>query len=479
MTATTDRPVPGKGEVHALEAVFAAQQGAFARDTNPGHGRRREDLDRLRGAVVAHGERLAKAVAADYGSRSPDETRLLELVPVIAAIGHAARHLKSWMRPARRRVPLFLQPASGRVVVQPLGVIGIVAPWNYPLSLSLGPLVCALAAGNRAIIKMPGLTPITTAALQAALGDAFPEDKVAVVPSAQGVSAAFTRLPFDHLLFTGSPEVGRTVMRAAADELTPVTLELGGKSPAIVGLRFPIERAARQIVYGKTVNAGQTCVAPDYVLCPHDRLGTLVEQMQIAFRRMFPSLGDNPDYTCIVDDHHLERLRALLDDAARKGAEIVAINPANEDLSRTRKLPLHVVLGATDDMAILKEEIFGPLLPILTYRSLDEVIAYVRARPRPLALYYFDRDRHNVERILAETISGTVAINDTITQFAVPTLPFGGVGDSGMGQYHGREGFLTFSKQKGVFLRPRLHFGDRIYPPYGGFVRTFAARMLR
>jgi len=445
----------------ALEAVFACQRAAFAAEPMPSEEDRLRWLDALRDVLATHQPALIEAISTDFGHRSADETLLAELMPSLHGIRYACRHLRRWMKPSRRRVGLAFQPASARVVYQPLGVVGIIVPWNYPLYLAIGPLIGALAAGNRVMLKMSESAPATGRLLRDLLGQVFAEHEVAVVLGDVETGKQFTRLPFDHLLFTGSTEVGRQVMQSAAANLTPVTLELGGKSPAIVAADVPLEQAAERIAFGKTLNAGQTCVAPDYVLVPQQRLEAFVEAYRLAVQRFFPQLTDNPDYTSIINERQLLRLEGYLADARARGALLLPLF----DEGQGRRLPHHILLDVNDDMQVMQDEIFGPLLPVLPYASLDEAIAYVNARPRPLALYFFGYDRAEQQQVLERTHSGGVCLNDTLLHVAQDDLPFGGTGASGMGHYHGHEGFLTFSKAKAVFSKPRFNAARLIYPP--------------
>jgi len=383
------------------------------------------------------------------------------------------------MAPQRRSTGLWFQPGRSRIVFQPLGVVGIVVPWNYPLYLAVGPLVGAIAAGNRVLVKMSEAAPATGELLQRLVAERFDATLLSIVNGGSDVARAFVALPFDHLLFTGSTEVGRQVMRAAAEHLTPVTLELGGKSPAIVGRDVSIEEAATRILYGKCLNAGQTCIAPDYVLLPEERVETFVAAAKAAVGRLYPGLADNPDYTAIVNDRHRERLRGLLEDAKSKGARVVEVNPAGEDLSTSPKMAPCLLTGVTPDMRVMQDEIFGPLLPLVPYGKLDEALAFVNARPRPLALYVFDHDSNTIERVLAETVSGGVTVNETILHIAQEDLPFGGVGASGMGEYHGRAGFETFSKRKAVFFQSRFSGLKLFRPPYGPRFEALARFLFR
>ena len=446
-----------------LQQILAAQRSACAAAPLPCAQTRRQWLNALRDVLAGNQQALVEAISADFGNRSADETLLAEIMPSLHGIRYARRHLRGWMKPSRRRVGLAFQPASARVIYQPLGVVGIIVPWNYPLYLAIGPLVGALAAGNRVMLKMSESTPATGALLQRLLAQVFPEDQVAVVLGDVEVGKAFARLPFDHLLFTGATHIGRDVMHAAADNLTPVTLELGGKSPAIVSATVPLADAAERIAFGKTLNAGQTCVAPDYVLVPRARLKGFVDAYREAVQRLYPSLADNPDYTAIINARQLTRLQDYLDDARAKGAQVVQLFTE----AQQRRMPHCLLLEVNEHMRVMHEEIFGPLLPIIPYDELDEALAYVNARPRPLALYYFGYDRPEQQQVLDSTHSGGVCLNDTLLHVAQDDLPFGGIGPSGMGHYHGREGFLTFSKAKSVFAKQRFNAARLVYPPYG------------
>jgi len=454
---------PSSLETARLLSVFERQQLVFQAHPCPTAEERLQALEALHDLLANHQSALIEAISEDFGNRSAGETRLAEIMPSLQGIDHAKRHLRRWMKPSRRRVGLAFQPASARVVYQPLGVVGIIVPWNYPLYLAIGPLIGALAAGNRVMLKLSEATPATGALLRELLAQIFPEDQVAVILGEVDTAVAFSRLPFDHLLFTGSTQVGRQVMRAAAENLTPVTLELGGKSPAIVSAGVPLADAAERIAFGKTLNAGQTCVAPDYVLVPRPRLDGFVDAYRQAVRRFYPQLIDNPDYTSLINARQQARLQGYLDDARAKGARLLPLFEQGQG----RRMPQHLLLDVTDDMQVMQDEIFGPLLPVVPYDSLDEALAYVAARPRPLALYYFGYDKAEQRHVLRHSHSGGVCLNDTLLHVAQDDLPFGGIGPSGMGHYHGHEGFLTFSKAKGVFAKQRINAARLIYPPYG------------
>jgi len=459
---TLDGPLAG-----VLGPLFETQRTAFARDPNPSSSSRLARLEALAGLIRRNEESLAAAVCRDFGNRSAHETRLLEIFPALESLSYARRHLREWMRPKRRSTSLWFKPGTSRLVPQPLGVVGIVVPWNYPLLLAVAPMVAALAAGNRVLVKMSETTPKTGALFERLVAEAFPEGEAVVVNGGPEVGQAFCRLPFDHLLFTGSTPVGRHVMQAAAGNLTPVTLELGGKSPAIVGRGFPLAEAASRILFGKCLNAGQTCIAPDYALLPRESIEDFVRHASRTVGSLYPTLASNPDYTAVVDERHRARLAGLVADAVRQGAKAVAINPAGEKLEGSGKMAPTLLLGVNADMAVMREEIFGPVLPVVGYESLEEAIAFVNARPRPLALYFFEHDRADIDRVLATTVSGGVTINDTLLHIAQEDLPFGGVGASGMGRYHGREGFETFSHLKPVFHQSRLNGLPLFRPPFG------------
>ncbi len=446
-----------------LDALRAAH-----RRREPDYRQRCDDLKRLRAAFKPRLAEMAQAMAADFGHRSRHESLMTDGMTVLKEIDHLLGHLARWMRPERRPVdPLFL-PAWAEVRFRPLGVIGIIAPWNYPVNLALMPLATALAAGNHVYLKPSEHTPRTSAFLRDLLADVFPEDRVAVALGGPDVAAAFAGLPLDHLLFTGSTSVGRKVMAAAAPNLTPVTLELGGKSPAIIGDGYSLPKAAARIAAGKFLNAGQTCIAPDYVLVPASQRDDFVEALRRDVAARYPTLDDNPDYTHIASEGQFRRLRGYLDEARERGYQVIALAPVDPARAEAERIiPPTVVIDPAEDTAIMRDEIFGPILPVKSYTDIDQAIAYVNDHDRPLALYHFDHDHARIEHVLGHTLAGGVTINDTVLHIAQPSLPFGGVGPSGMGHYHGREGFLTFSKQMAVFHQARLSSMALFKPPYG------------
>ena len=448
-----------------LDELLRRQRAAFARGA-PDYQRRMQALAGLRDAVFRHQQDLVRAVSEDFGGRASEETLLLELFPLYDQIRHARKHLAGWMRRRHVGTSWFLRPSRAFFQYQPLGVVGVIGAWNYQLLLTLGPVVDALAAGNHVLLKPSEITPRSADVIARIVAEAFRSDYVACVTGGVEVASAFSALPFDHLFFTGSSRVGRLVMKAAAEHLTPVTLELGGKSPAIVHESYPPHRAAARIMAGKLANAGQTCVAPDYVLLPLGRESTFEQDARRTVTSMFPRMVATPDYTRIVNAHHVERLQALIDDAAAKGARIVTLGRVEPRAPGDRVIPPTLVFDVRDEMTVMQEEIFGPVLPIVTYRTLDDAIAYVNARPRPLALYYFDQDRRRQDMVLARTISGGVTINDCLYHLGQHNLPFGGVGPSGMGQYHGFDGFVTFSKKRPVMVQTRWTPASFFRPPW-------------
>jgi coniferyl-aldehyde dehydrogenase len=462
----------------AFKRVFDGMHAATRRSALVLRSSRQVRLDALMALVHDNAERFVTAISADFGHRSAHETRLLELFPSLEAIRHNRSHFGGWMKPQRTAASIWFRPGRARVIPQPLGVVGIIVPWNYPLFLAISPLAAALAAGNRVMIKMSEFTPRTGELLAELVARHFAADEVSVVLGDAAVGADFARLPFDHLLFTGSTRVGHDIMRMAADNLTPVTLELGGKSPAIVGPDYSMEKAAERIMVGKLMNAGQTCIAPDYVLVPAGREQAFVDAARAVVAKCYPVMATTADYTSIVNDRHYQRLQDYVTDAQARGARIEPLSTATADALR-RKLPPLALLNVDDGMRVMQDEIFGPLLPVLPYQDLDAAVAYVNQHPRPLALYCFENDSGRRDRVLNETVAGGVTINDTILHIAQENLPFGGVGPSGMGHYHGIEGFKTFSKQKAVFYQSRLNGMSLFNPPYGALFERLTKFLIR
>lgn len=462
-----------------LQALFEAQRRAAAADPFPDWPVRDDRLARLAGLVREHEAEIARAIDADFGGRPAIETELAEVFPSLAALKDARRHGARWMRPRRAGVGVWFLPATARIVPQPLGVVGIIVPWNYPLLLGIGPLAAALAAGNRAMLKLSEFTPAFSELMARRVAERFAPEELAVVQGGPEVAAQFSALPWDHLLFTGSTAVGRKVMAAAAPNLTPVTLELGGKSPAVVTPGYPLAHAAERIAVGKLLNAGQTCIAPDYVLLPRESLDAFVAELQAVARRAYPQGLDSPHYCSIVNARQYGRLVGLLAQAAGAG---LAVRPLFEgpthDEARHRLAP-HVLVDPAAAGAAMDEEIFGPLLPLVPYERLEDALAFINARPRPLALYWFDRQRERTDDALRRTHAGGVTVNDTLLHIAQDSLPFGGVGASGMGQYHGEHGLATFSKLKPVFRQSRLNGMKLFLPPYTPTMRRLLGWMKR
>ncbi len=453
-----------------LEHIIKKQQSAFLNNPYPLLDERIAHLKTLKQAFKENRSAFIEAIDADFGGRARNETLVGEFMPVLETISYTLRRLRKWMKPRRRHLAMQLQPASAKVVYQPLGVVGVVVPWNYPLQLSAVPLITALAAGNRVMIKMSEYTPKTSALFSEMIARIFPDDLVTVINGDAEVGAAFTRQPFDHLLFTGSTEVGRHVMKAAAENLAPVTLELGGKSPVIINDDFPLEEAAERICFGKSLNAGQTCIAPDYILLKESQKESFVDAYKKAFRKMYPTVNNSKDYSAIINERQFTRLQSVLEDARAKGADIRPVTDETINDGSRRMVP-HLILNPSDDMTIMQKEIFGPLLPVVTVDNLEKAISFVQARPRPLALYYFGLDKGQQEKVVLSTHAGGVSINDTLTHCIVDDMPFGGIGPSGMGHYHGHEGFLALTKAKSVLSKGRLNSSKLIYPPYNGIKR--------
>ena len=453
-------------DILRLRQLFSQQQAAFAEDPMPSLETRRRHLLTLRGLLLKHREAITAAIHADFTARSAAETLIAEIISPAEQITYVLKRLKGWMRPSRRRVGLQFQPARALVMYQPLGVVGIMVPFNYPVNLAIEPLIAALAAGNRALIKMSEFTPRTAEVLTEMLREGFPENHVAVITGEADVASAFSELPFDHLLFTGSSRVGRQVMRAAAHHLTPVTLELGGKSPVIIADDIPLADIIERLVFAKSFNAGQTCVAPDYLLVPRKKMDALLDAYVETFQRLYPTLNNNPDVTSIIHQRHYQRLEDWLRDAGEKGAVIRKVS--DESITDgSFRMVTHLLTNVTDDMTVMREELFGPILPVIPYDSMEEALEFVRRRPRPLALYLFSYDKSLQQRVMARTHAGSMAINEAMLQVGIDDLPFGGIGPSGMGQYHAHEGFLTMSKAKPVLIKGRLNSMKLMYPPYG------------
>lgn len=456
-----------------MRDLLERQRAAFMDELPVPIATRKDRLTRAAAMVKDNATRFCDALSEDFGHRSPRQSMITDIAASVSPLTHAIKSVDRWARREKKPVmfPLGLLGARAWVEYQPKGVVGIIAPWNFPVNLVMSPLAGVFAAGNRAMIKTSEFTPATADLFEELAPRYFDATELAFVSGGPDVGRAFAALPFDHLLFTGATGIGRHILHAAADNLTPVTLELGGKSPAILGRSANLAQATERVTMGKMLNAGQICIAPDYLMVAAEQEAAAVEGLVRAATAMYPTLLANPDYTAIINDRHFERLTAALDDARTKGAEVIAVNPANEDFAKSnaRKLPLHIVRNPTDDMVLMQEEIFGPVLPVRKYDTVDGAIAEVNRRDRPLALYYFGSDASERRRVLDRTISGGVSLDDTIFHVSMEELPFGGIGPSGMGAYHGEPGFRTFSHVKSVFKQSRLDVAKLggLKPPYG------------
>jgi coniferyl-aldehyde dehydrogenase len=466
-------------QANPYQAILDKQRRALRAQGFPDVTRRVAALEALARSVGAHADELVQAVQADFGHRSPHETIASEVLGALAEIRLTKGKIKGWAKP--KRPPLLSGLPGGRIYYQPKGVVGIMGAWNYPVMLVLSPLIGALAAGNHVMIKPPDMTPRTADVLKRMLGEIFDESYVAVITGDVQAAIDFSALPFDHLMYTGNTEIGRRVMMAAARNLTPVTLELGGKSPTVITDNYPLDNAANRILLGKGVNAGQTCIAPDYVLISRHRQQAFIDAWTRAVSRRYPTLADNPDVTWIINDRHYNRLQAMIEDARAKGATVIEINPAHETIPAGRRvIAPTVITNVTDDMRVMQEEIFGPILPIRAVDSLDEALNFIKDRPRPLALYHFDEDRARAERVMADTISGGACVNDTVVHLANFNMPFGGTGDSGAGAYHGFWGFSEFSHKKSVqFQSRRFSPAQFIRGPYPAKAYGYLQRAVR
>ena len=458
----------------ALQGALALQRTAYFAHPVPTLEERKADLRTLQRFIRENKEALCDAISADYGHRSRHETLLAEIFPAIDGVDHAIKHLRGWMKPQRRAVDWRnFFGASNRVIPQPLGVVGVIVPWNFPVNLSLVPLTYIFAAGNRAMVKMSENSRHLARLLIEKMPAYFPREKLQFFDETGGVGIEFSKLPFDHLLFTGSGATGRAVMTAAAQNLCPVTLELGGKAPAVVCDDFPLRLAAERILFVKYLNAGQICTTVDHAWLPEQSIDAFVGHAREIVAARYPRL-DSPDFTSIIDQRSFDRLIHALDDARERGAQVIPLLPGPAFDATTRKIAPHIVLNAPDDSVLLQREIFGPILPLRAYTDLATVIDSINAGPRPLALYPFSYDNARVQMLLDRVMSGGVSINDALFHVGQHDLPFGGIGDSGMGHYHGVEGFTTFSKLRPVFHQARFSSLKFLMPPYG----KFADRML-
>jgi coniferyl-aldehyde dehydrogenase len=470
----------------AMLDILERQKAAHIRDGAPSAEKRIEWLDRCIRLLVDYQDRIADALNEDFGSRSKDATMLTDIAGSIGPLKHAKAHVRKWMKSEKRRpTPAILSLFGASAVVhhQPKGVVGVISPWNFPVNLTFAPLAGILAAGNRVMIKPSEFTPATSELMKEMFASVFSEEEIAVITGGPEVGQAFSGLPFDHMIFTGATSVARHVMKAAAENLVPLTLELGGKSPVIVSRTADMKTTAARIMNGKTLNAGQICLAPDYVFVPEDKAGEFVAEAKAATARMYPTMKDNPDYTSVVAQRHYDRIMSYIDDARAKGAEIVEMKPEGENLSQQehRKIAPTLILNPTDDMKVMQEEIFGPVMPVKTYKAVDEAVAYVNSHDRPLGLYYFGADDKERDSVLNRTTSGGVTVNDVVMHVAQEELPFGGVGPSGMGSYHGHDGFREFSHRKAVYTQLKKDIPQLIQmrPPFGKGFRAYVKSQIK
>jgi len=468
-----------------MQEILGLQRASFMAELPVPIAIRKDRLKRAIAMMTENADRFCDALSEDFGHRSREQSMLTDIAASVAPLKHAIKGIDGWARRDNRSVqfPLGLLGARAWVDYQPKGVIGVIAPWNFPVQLVMAPLAGVFAAGNRAMVKTSEFTAVTAALFEELGPKYFAVEELAFVSGGPDVGKAFAELPFDHLLFTGATSIGKHILHAAADNLTPVTLELGGKSPVIVSKTADIAQTTERVALGKMLNAGQICLAPDYMIVRQDQERAVVDGLKAAATAMYPTVLANPDYTAIINDRHFQRLTDWLDDARAKGATVETVNPANEDFSASnaRKMPLHIVTDVTDDMTIMQEEIFGPILPIRRYDAIDDAIALVNAKDRPLALYYFGTDEAERTRVLDRTISGGVTINDVVFHVSMEDLPFGGVGPSGMGSYHGADGFKTFSHAKAVYKQPKIDVAKLagLKPPYGKATMTTVKRQLK
>ena len=455
-----------------MGSLLAKQKAAHLRDGIPSVEKRIEWLDKAIDLLVTHGDALNDAMCADFGHRSKDQSNLTDIAGSIGALKHAKSHVAKWMKTEKRKVefPLGLLGSKAEIRYQPKGVIGVISPWNFPVNLTFTPLAGVFAAGNRCMIKPSEFTEATSELMKKLIADYYSDEVCAVVTGGPEVGAEFTKLPFDHILFTGATSVARHVMRAAADNLVPLTLELGGKSPVILGRSADMQKAANRIMAGKTLNAGQICLAPDYAFVPKEKMQDFVLAATRSVETMYASgLKDNDDYTSVVNQRHFDRLTGYVEDARARGAEVIEINPKGENFAQQphHKMPPTLIIDPSDDLKVMQDEIFGPILPIKSYGDAKDAVAYINAHPRPLGLYYFGDDASEKDFVLNNTTSGGVTVNDVVFHVAQEDLPFGGVGPSGMGAYHGKDGFLEFSHPKAVYTQTKSELLAMMRPPYG------------
>lgn len=471
-TATPAANVTADVTQDQMLQILIRQKQAYLKEGEVSAATRVDRLVRAIALLKKFGPQFCETMAADFGHRSFDQSKLTDIDGAIGPLEQAKKHLKGWMQPERRKAmfPLGIFGSRARIEYQPLGVVGCISPWNFPVQLTFAPLAGIFSAGNRTMIKPSEFTPATSELMKDAFLEYFDIEEVAVFTGGPGVGSAFSALPFDHLLFTGATSVAKHVMRAAAENLVPVTLELGGKSPVVIGRSANMAMTAANVMSGKTLNAGQICLAPDYVFVAEEQADEFIQAARDAVAKMYPDLKDNPDYTSVINQRHFDRITGYVEDARKQGAEIIEINPAQEDFSQQQhhRIPPTLVLDPTDDMLVMQEEIFGPVLPIKRYKNINETLDYINDHDRPLGLYYFGDDSQEQHKVLTHTTSGGVTVNDVIMHVAQEDLPFGGVGPSGMGSYHGIDGFKTFSHAKAIYTQSSTvsKLAASMRPPY-------------
>ena len=463
--------------IQDMNRILELQKNLNIKEGAPDINLRKDRLDRVIAMVSKYDKQIVSAVNQDFGNRDQIMSAATEVASVIGPMEHAKKNLKKWMKTEKRKAAiaplgsaLSLLGAKAEVRYQPKGVVGAISPWNFPMNLALAPLAGIISAGNRVMHKPSELTPATSDLLKQMIEEYFDEGEMAVFVGDAEVGAAFSGLAFDHLIFTGGTSIAKHVMKAASENLVPLTLELGGKSPVVVGKNAKIRETAQRVMQGKTMNAGQICLAPDYALVPEEKVEEFVQASVEATSEMYPEMKDNDDFTSIINQRHYDRIQSYLEDAKEKGADVVEINPSNEDFSQQphHKIPPTIVLNPSEDMKIMQEEIFGPVLPVKTYKDVTEPVDYINSKDRPLGLYYFGEDAKEKDYVLENTTSGGVTVNDVISHIQMEDLPFGGVGPSGMGSYHGYDGFKEFSHAKAVYKQTKINLMKLagLVPPY-------------
>ncbi|WP_117234692.1 coniferyl aldehyde dehydrogenase [Vibrio maerlii] len=466
-----------KTSAERLESIFAVQKSYFAQNTSPTIEQRKADLTKLKALILDYKDQIIAAASEDFGHRAQNDTLIADIGPSLQFVNYSLKNLKSWMKPSKRHAGLMLTPAKVEVHYQPKGVIGIIVPWNFPIGLALVPLITAISAGNTAMLKMSEFTPAVNRVLREMLAKGFEEKQVSIIEGEVEIASRFSELSFDHIVFTGSTMVGKHVMKAASKNLTPVTLELGGKSPTVIDPDFDITDAVERILYSKSLNAGQICVAPDYVLLPRNKVNEFIQAYKAYFKKLYPQGLASKDYSSVINQRQYARLKSVVEDAKAKGAQIHTIDSTSFDDAQHRMTP-HIITDTTEDMLVLQEELFGPVLPVIPYDDISDALEYINARPRPLALYLMSHNSTIQNSVIHQTHSGGVCINDSLVHVAAEDAPFGGIGPSGTGHYHGEEGFKSLSHAKTVLTRGKYNFTKLMHPPYNGFIKRMVLKVM-